>query len=77
MKIIQTVGTTLVARQLRLRLESTTFPSMEQAKREVQTLFPNHLVASEPGGITVTLKDKSFQVAAFREVHDPLRRMML
>jgi hypothetical protein len=42
---------------------------MEQAKRQVQTLFPNHVVRSEPGGISVVLKDKSFQVAAFREVY--------
>ena len=76
LKIKQTLVVSLTDPVQRRRLESTTFPSMEQAKQQVQSLFPNHLVKAEPGRISVVLRDKSFQVAVFQEVHDSLRRLI-
>lgn len=75
MKLRQTLGASFLDPQKRRRLEGIAFPSLEQAKREVQHEFPNHLVQAEPGRISVVLKDKSFQVAVFKEVHDPLNRL--
>lgn len=76
LKIKQTLGVSLTDPNQRRRLEAIAFPSMEQAKQEVQHLFPNHLVKAEPGRISVVLRDKSFQVAVFQEVHDSLRRLI-
>jgi hypothetical protein len=71
MKIKQIMGGSVLAEASRKRLESIVFPSIERARVEVQQLFPNHVVFSEPGRISVVLKDKSFQVASFLEVHEP------
>jgi hypothetical protein len=76
MKLRQTQGASLLNPQQRRRLEGIAFPTMEQAKQEVQHVFPNHLVRAEPGRISVVLRDKSFQVAVFQEVHDSLRRLI-
>jgi len=49
---------------------------MERATTEIQQLFPNHLVHSQPGRISVFVKDRSFQVAGFQEVHDGWRDLV-
>ncbi|HTY57182.1 MAG TPA: hypothetical protein VMF59_00130 [Bacteroidota bacterium] len=70
MKIKQIRGGMLLAESSRQRLESIVFPSIEKARVEVAQLFPNHVVFSEPGRISVVVRDRSFQVATFQEVHD-------
>jgi hypothetical protein len=70
MKIRQIKGGSLLAESSRQRIESIVFPSIERARVEVQQLFPHHVVFSEPGRISVVVRDKSFQVATFQEVHD-------
>jgi hypothetical protein len=70
MKIKQVRGGMLLAERSRQRLESIVFPSIEKARVEVQQLFPNHVVFSEPGRISVVVRDRSFQVATFQEVHE-------
>ena len=70
MKIKQIKGGSFLAEASRQRLESIVFPSIERARAEVQQLFPNHVVYSEPGRISVVVKDKSFRVAAFQEVFE-------
>jgi len=73
MKIKQVKGITVLADSSRVRLENIAFPTMERARAEVQHLFPHHLVLSEPGKISVVVKDRSFQVATFQEVMDHRR----
>ncbi|HUI64405.1 MAG TPA: hypothetical protein VL126_06170 [Bacteroidota bacterium] len=70
MKIRLVRGSLLLAESSRRRLENSSFPSLEQARVEVQHLFPNHLVFKEPGKISVVLRDRSFQVASFLEVRE-------
>lgn len=70
MRIRLVRGNILMAESSRRHLENITFPNLERARVEVQHLFPNHLVFKEPGKISVVLRDRSFQVAAFHEVHD-------
>jgi hypothetical protein len=70
MKIKQVKGGSVLAEASRQRLESIVFPSIERARAEVQQLFPHHVVFSEPGRISVVVKDRSFKVATFQEVHD-------
>jgi hypothetical protein len=72
MRIKQIKGGSFLAEASRQRLESIVFPSIERARAEVQQLFPNHVVYSEPGRISVVVKDRSFRVAAFQEVHERL-----
>jgi hypothetical protein len=76
MRIRQTAGESLLAEATRRRLETTAFPDLEQARTEIQQLFPNHLVTSGQGRISVEVKDRSFQVAVFREVQDRLRDLL-
>lgn len=70
MKIRQIKGGTLLAEASRQRLEGLVFPSVEKARVEVQHLFPHHVVLSEPGRISVVVRDRSFQVATFQEVYE-------
>jgi hypothetical protein len=73
MKIRQIKGDSFLAETSRRRLESIAFPSIEKARAEVQQLFPHHIVFSELGRISVVVKDRSFQVATFQEVHNTQR----
>ena len=76
MRIRQVRGTGLLAEQSRRRLERTAFPSLEHARQELQQLFPHHRVVSEQGRISVEVKDRSFQLALFQEVADPVRDLI-
>lgn len=71
MKIIQTKGIQLIGEGSRRRLETMPFQNLEEARAEIQSLFPYHLVCRDQGKISVELKDRSFEVAAFQEVKDP------
>jgi hypothetical protein len=79
MKIRQVKGIGALAELSRKRLETSTFPSLEHARQQVQQLFPNHRFFKENGVISVEVRDRSFRVAVFREetsdlLHVPMRR---
>ena len=76
MNIRQTKGSALLAEQLRKRLETTPFPSLEHARQELQNIFPHHRVINELGRISIEGKDRSFQLAVFQEVRDPFHELM-
>ena len=71
MRIRQIKGADLIGAESRRRLESLAFTNLERACAEVRHQFPNHLVVNEWGKISVVVKDRSFEVAVFREVSDP------
>jgi hypothetical protein len=79
MKIRQVKGIGALAELSRKRLETSTFPSLEHARQQVQQLFPNHRVFKENGVISVEVRDRSFRVAVFQEetrelLHVPMHR---
>ena len=49
MKIRQVKGIGALEELSRKRLETSTFPSLEHARQEIQQLFPNHRVFKENG----------------------------
>lgn len=68
MRLHQIVGTSSIPQLIRHRLETSDFYSAATAQQVVQREFPNHIVSTEPGKISVQVRDKSFSVAVFREV---------
>lgn len=70
MKIRQVRGYSLLSQTARDRLESVIYPNMESASRELQQALPNHVIVTEPGRISVFVKDRSFHVAQFEPVKE-------
>lgn len=70
MKIKQIRGHSVLTESARRRLENAVFPNDENARRELQQIFPNHVVVNEPGRFSVFVKDRSFQVAQFEAVRE-------
>ena len=70
MKLRQIRGQNLLSESARQRLESAVFQNDENARRELQHTFPNHIVINEPGRFSVFVRDRSFQVAQFEAVRD-------
>ena len=70
MKIRQIRGQNILTASARQRLESAVFRSDENARRELQQAFPNHIVVNEPGRFSVFVRDRSFQVAQFETIRD-------
>jgi len=68
MKIMQVRGHDFMPEVARKRLEASVFGSGEEAVRDVQQVFPNHIVYEEAGSLRVAVKDRSFQVAEFRKL---------
>jgi hypothetical protein len=70
MKIRQVRGYNLLTEAVRKHLESVVYSNMESASRELQQALPNHVVITEPGRISVFVKDRSFHVAQFEPVKE-------
>jgi hypothetical protein len=68
MRIRQIWGEFFMPEVARKRLEESVFGSGEEAVRDIQQIFPNHVVYEEAGSLKVTVKDRSFRVAEFLEV---------
>jgi len=68
MRIRQIRGHYFMPEVARKRLEESVFGSGEEAARDIQQIFPNHVVYEEGGSLKVAVKDRSFQVAEFLEV---------
>jgi hypothetical protein len=67
-RIRQIHGESPVSELARKRLERIFFSNLDSAKRQLQQVFPNHVVSKEAGQLVVTTKDKAFHVAIFKEV---------
>jgi hypothetical protein len=65
MRIRQVTGHYLMPDVARKRLEESVFGSGEEALRNVQEVFPNHVVYEEANSLRVAVRDRSFQVAEF------------
>ncbi len=70
MKIKQVRGYALLSEADRERIENAIFSNAENAARELQAAFPNHVVVNEPGRFSVFVKDRSFHVAQFEAVRE-------
>ena len=68
MRIKQVWGEFFMPEVARRRLEESVFGSGEEAVRDIQQVFPNHVVYEEDGSLKVTVKDRSFRVAEFLEL---------
>ncbi len=68
MRIRQIEGHYFMPEIARKRLEESVFGSGEDAVRDIQQIFPNHVVYEEAGTLKVAVKDRSFKVAEFLEV---------
>ena len=68
MRIRQVRGHDFMPEVARRRLEECVFGSGADAVRDVQVMFPNHVVYEEENSLRVAVKDRSFQVAEFRKV---------
>jgi hypothetical protein len=68
MRIRQIRGNYFMPEVARKRLEESVFESGEEAVRDIQQIFPHHVVYEEAGSLMVTVKDRSFKVAEFLEV---------
>lgn len=69
MRLQQIVGRASVSDLVRQRLEGSYFHSAQSAEKVLQREFPNHVIKREPGKLAVQVKDRSFAVAVFRELH--------
>jgi hypothetical protein len=68
MRILLVGQTGLLAEEARQRLEGTSFSNIDVAKKNLQASFPNHLVLEAQGRLRVSVRDKSFTIAEFRQV---------
>ena len=68
MRIKQVWGEFFMPEVARRRLEESVFGSGEEAVRDIQRIFPHHVVYEEAGSLKVTVKDRSFRVAEFLEL---------
>ena len=68
MKLMQIRGQDALPEFARKRLEEVVYSNSEFAKRDIQDMFPNHLVSEQSGRLRVAVRDNSFIIAEFMEV---------
>jgi hypothetical protein len=68
MKLIQITGQDNLPEFARRRLEEVVYSSSELARRDIQDIFPNHLISEQSGRLRVAVRDNSFVIAEFVEI---------